>query len=167
MDTETTGSIAVGSAIGAFIATLGIFAVVIGIAWYIIQVVAYWKIFTKAGKPGWHSLIPVLNEWDKTDLSWSRTMAWVLLALMILSSILSGASGRPVNAEGEASGSGFPGMLSVIVTVGLVIISLISEYKLAKAFGKGFGFFLGLVFLNPIFKVILGFDGSQYLGRQE
>ena len=28
---------------------------------YVLSVIAMWKIFTKAGKPGWASLIPIYN----------------------------------------------------------------------------------------------------------
>ena len=100
MNTTNSGAIAAGSALAAVLATLGIFAIVIGIAWYILQVIAYWKIFTKAGKPGWHSIIPVLNEWDRTDLSWSSTWAWIMIACMILGTVLSSV-GTTVNADGE------------------------------------------------------------------
>lgn len=163
MDTGA-GVILAGTALGAVAATLGIFAVVIGVAWYILQVIAYWKIFVKAGKPGWHSIIPFLNEWDRTDLSWNRTMAWVMIGCMILGSILYSA-GTTVDADGQTVTT-FIGNLGSILSLVGAVIALISEYKLAKAFGKGFGFFLGLVFLNPIFKMILGFGDAQYQGRQ-
>lgn len=158
------GAILAGTALGALVATMGIFASVFGVAWYILQVIAYWKIFTKAGKPGWHSIIPYLNDWDKTDLSWNRTMAWVLLVCMILGSIFV-SMGTTTNADGETT-TNFIGMIGSIMGIVSLIISIIGEYKLAKAFGKGFGFFLGLLFLNPIFKLILGFGDAQYQGRQ-
>ena len=164
MDTTNNGTIVAGTALGALLATMGIFAIVIGIAWYILQVIAYWKIFVKAGKPGWHSIIPVLNEWDRTDLSWSSTWAWVMIGCMILGSVLY-SLGTTVNADGETVRT-FVGTLGMILNCAGAVIALISEYKLAKAFGKGFGFFLGLVFLNPIFKMILGFGDAQYQGRQ-
>ena len=162
--TTVENAAAAQSALAAVFATMGIFAIVIGVAWYILQVVAYWKIFVKAGKPGWHSIIPFLNEWDRTDLSWNRTMAWVMIGCMILGSILYSA-GTTVDADGQAVTT-FIGTLGSILSLVGAVIALISEYKLAKAFGKGFGFFLGLVFLNPIFKMILGFGDAQYQGRQ-
>ena len=153
-----------GAALGAFFATMGIFAIVFAVAWYILQVVAYWKIFTKAGRPGWHSIIPFLNEWDRTDMSWNRTMAWVMIACMILGSILY-STGTTVNEDGVVVRTVVGNIGSIISLIGAVI-AIISEYKLAKAFGKGFGFFLGLLFLNPIFKLILGFGDAQYQGPQ-
>ena len=164
METASNGAVVAGTALGAIIATMGIFAIVFGIAWYILQVIAYWKIFTKAGKPGWHSIIPILNEWDRTDLSWNSTWAWVMIACVLLGSVLS-SLGTTVNADGETVTT-FVGTLGSVMSLAGAVIALISEYKLAKAFGKGFGFFLGLVFLNPIFKMILGFGDAQYQGRQ-
>jgi hypothetical protein len=144
----------------AFVATLGIFAVVISIAWYILQVVAYWRIFTKAGKPGWHSIIPFLNNWDLIDLSWSRTIAWVGIAAAVITSCLY----SPAYAEDAST---FVKVIFWVASVVSAVIAIVTQYKLAKAFGKGVGFFLGLLFLNPIFKLILGFGDARYQGRQE
>jgi hypothetical protein len=45
-----------------------------------------------------------------------------------------------------------------------VILGVIVMGDLAKSFGKGFGFVLGLIFLTPIFAIILGFGSATYLG---
>ena len=45
-----------------------------------------------------------------------------------------------------------------------VVIQIITSVKLAKVFGKGLGFTLGLIFLGPIFQLILAFDSSEYQG---
>ena len=83
---------------------------------------------------------------------------------MILGSIFV-SMGTTTNADGETT-TNFIGTIGSIMGIVSLIISIIGEYKLAKAFGKGFGFFLGLLFLNPIFKLILGFGDAQYQGRQ-
>ena len=44
------------------------------------------------------------------------------------------------------------------------IITIILCIDLAKSFGKGVGFGLGLVFLGIIFFPILGFGSAQYQG---
>ena len=149
--------------LGGLLATFGLAIILIGIIWYVLQVVAYWKIFTKAGKPGWHSLIPVLNTWDEVDLSWNRTMAWVFLALTVVTTLL--RNSFPQGGE-ENTGMTFLGIIAFVCGIALVVIALINEYKLSKAFGHGFGFFIGLLLLNPIFKLILGFGSSRYQGRQ-
>jgi hypothetical protein len=37
-------------------------------------------------------------------------------------------------------------------------------HLLSKSFGNGIGFTLGLIFLNPIFILILGFGDAKYIG---
>ena len=44
------------------------------------------------------------------------------------------------------------------------IFSVVLCFKLAKAYGKSFLFGLGLIFLNSVFIVILGFGSSDYCG---
>ena len=97
-------------------------------------------------------------------MSWNRTLAWVMIACMILGSVLY-YNGTTINADGQTVHTTIGTIGSVLSLVG-AIIAIVSEYKLAKAFGKGFGFFLGLLFLNPIFKLILGFGDAQYQGPQ-
>ena len=43
-------------------------------------------------------------------------------------------------------------------------MQIIFYNKLAKAFGHGAGFTVGLIFLNVIFLLILAFGSSRYLG---
>lgn len=52
------------------------------------------------------------------------------------------------------------GLIPVVNVIYAVALAL----GVAKAFGKSIGFALGLIFLFPIFIVILGFDNSEYEG---
>ena len=45
-----------------------------------------------------------------------------------------------------------------------IIVIFVVVMDIAKAFGKGAGFGLGLFFLGPIFYPILGFGSAQYEG---
>ena len=47
----------VGTAIAGIMLFVSLIALVIGI----IQIIAMWKIFTKAGEKGWKSIIPINN----------------------------------------------------------------------------------------------------------
>ncbi|MBN2357705.1 signal peptidase I [candidate division KSB1 bacterium] len=101
---------------------------------YLILLVFYiwvgWKIFVKAGKPGWAVIIPFYN-------------IYVLLEIV----------GRP----------GWWLILFLIPFVN-IIIGIIIYVDLAKAFGKGTGFALGLIFLGFIFFPILAFGSAKYVG---
>lgn len=58
------------------------------------------------------------------------------------------------------------GWLFLVLCIPIVgpIFSLITQYKLAKAFGKGFGYALGLIFFPFIFIPVLGLGSSVYQG---
>ncbi|WP_368197806.1 DUF5684 domain-containing protein, partial [Blautia wexlerae] len=55
-------------------------------------------------------------------------------------------------------------MLVILIKIILVIISIMYSIKLARAFGRGTGFAIGLIFLPPIFMLILGFGDDRYYG---
>ena len=61
---------------------------------------------------------------------------------------------------------GRPGWWLIMFLIPLVnvIFMFIVMFDLAKAFGKGAGFALGLIFLNLIFMLILGFGSAEYVG---
>lgn len=63
-DSITTGF---GILAGAFIYL--IVMLVIALAVSIVVCIALWKIFKKAGKPGWYALIPIFNLWKFLELS--------------------------------------------------------------------------------------------------
>jgi hypothetical protein len=54
-------------------------------------------------------------------------------------------------------------ILYIIPIVGL-IVAIVVLYDLAKSFGHGVGFTIGLVLLSWIFLLILWLGGSRYLG---
>ena len=98
----------------------------------ILGIIAYWKVFVKAGQPGWKSLIPIYNIYILYKIAWGS--GWKFLWMLVP-------------------------LVNIVVTV---IMSL----KLARAFGKGTGFGVGLVLLQSIFMMILAFGDAQYTGPQ-
>jgi hypothetical protein len=104
---------------------------IVGLLVAVIVIAAMWKIFTKAGQPGWASLIPIYN-------------------IYILCKIV----GRP----------GWWVILMFIPIVNLIIWIIVS-IDVAKNFGKGTGFGIGLALLGFIFYPILGFGSAHYQGQ--
>ncbi len=125
---------------------------VIGLIWLVLNIIATWKIFTKAGEPGWKCLIPFYNQYILYKLTWNTTIFWVWLVMVLAASIL-------VNFGSSIA------WLGTICNLGVMVIGITGLYKLSKAFGHGVGFTLGLMFLNPIFMMILGFGSDQYQGK--
>ena len=133
--------------LGTFAATLT--AVVI---WYVLQAIARWKLFGKRGEAGGKGFIPLYSDYILCRNCWDTVYFWVALALAVLAGILenTGRMDWLVSLLSLAGG---------ILTIGFL-------YKIARAFGRGIGFTLGLIFFNPIFLLILGFGQDEYLGPQ-
>lgn len=54
-------------------------------------------------------------------------------------------------------------LLAFVPLANMAYVVLYAIY-LAKSFGKSTGFAIGLIFLSPIFKAIIAFDRSYYIG---
>lgn len=122
--------------------------------WYILQIIAYWKIFTKAGEAGWKSIIPFYNGYIQYKISWDAKVFWIVFAGTVIGTLMMG------------SDSGIISVIGMLFSLISTVLGLIGFHKLSKAFGHGIGFTLGLIFLNPIFMLILGLGGSEYQGPQ-
>jgi hypothetical protein len=97
-------------------------------AFVILFIASLWKIFTKAGQPGWAAIIPIVNTYYVIKVA-GRPWWWLILLLIPF-----------VN----------------------VVIWIILSIDLAKAFGKGVAFGIGLLLLPFIFYPILAFGSAQY-----
>lgn len=60
-DYSTSTYTTTSSDIGAVAIVIWLFVVLIVLAVSILMIIAMWRIFTKAGKPGWASLVPIYN----------------------------------------------------------------------------------------------------------
>ena len=129
---------------------VGIFAVVV--IYYIIRVIAYWKIFTKAGEKGWKSIIPFYNVIVQYQFTWTALMGVIYLALYIVGDII-------------MQRDGIMGTIGSLMVIAGFVINCMDMHKLSKSFGHGGGFTVGLILLQPIFLMILGFGSSEYQGN--
>lgn len=93
------------------------------VAFWIAVLVAGWRMFVKAGRKGWESLIPFYASYVQFDMVYGR--GWRFLFLLI-----------PV--------------VNVVIIIKLC-------FDLAKVFGQSTAFGFGLLLLNPVFLMILGF----------
>lgn len=102
----------------------------------VLMIVAMWKIFVKAGKPGWAAIIPIYNVVVLYQIVGLNP--WLLLLYII----------------------------PIVNYIAAIVLLIMLCGKLAKAFGKGTGFAVGLFFLNLIFILILGFGDAKYVGAE-
>ena len=114
-------------------AEMGMMSGLFSLAIIVLLVVSMWKIFTKAGQPGWAAIIPIYN-------------------LFILLKIV----GKP-----------WWWLLGMLIPFVNFIVLIIVTIALAKAFGKGVGFAIGMFFLGIIFYPILAFGSATYTAPTE
>ena len=103
---------------------------IVVLAIMVLIIAGMWKMFVKAGKPGWGAIVPFYNMYCLFEMSF---------------------------------GSGWLFLLLLVPCVD-VIMEIIMMVKLAKAFGKGGGFAVGLIFLPYVFIPMLGFGDAEYIG---
>lgn len=160
MDSST--ALAIGLLGVSLLTILGI-AIVI----WVLYIVAFWKLFSKTGQPGWKSIIPIYNEYIFYKVTWKSSMFWVFLILSFATSLFMSLSGGDTSSA-ASMGAGQIVMLLIALacSIATLVIYIMQCSKTAKAFGHGTGYCLGLIFLNWIFVLMLGFGSSEYKGPQ-
>lgn len=153
---------------GGLIGTFTVFGIIV----LALVIIGIWKIFTKAGEKGWKSIIPIYNMYILFKICGATKWFWGLLCASILGSIL-----MTVNMPKELLNVDATEIDYSIIewgnypayTIGLVIACIagivedvIIAVRLAKAFGKGIGYTLGIIFLPYVFTIILGFGSAKY-----
>lgn len=154
MEEAQMGFIAISSLI-----FLGGMYLMIAFAWWILQIIANWRIFIKAGEAGWKSIIPIYGDYISYKIAWQPAYFWLTLILGIISSYLQGTL--------ETGESLTIYMIVILIKIILAVISIMYSIKLARAFGRGIGFAIGLILLQPIFMLILGFGDDRYYGADK
>lgn len=145
--------------IGGLLLLGGIY-LVFAFIWWLLQIIANWNIFTKAGEAGWKSIIPVYSDYISYKIAWQPSYFWLVFVLGIITSV----------ANGMADPNGTITTILLIVSlirIILAIISILYCIKLSRAFGHGIGFAIGLMFLQPIFMLILGFGNDPILWSRQ
>jgi hypothetical protein len=95
----------------------------------VVACIGMWKVFEKAGQPGWAGIIPFYNMFILTTEIARKEILWFVLMFIPCVNIVA----------------------AIIVCI-----------DVAKNFGKGPGFGIGLALLSPIFFPILGFGDAKF-----
>ena len=112
---------------------VGVVGLVIMLAFIALMIASGWKIFTKAGRPGWASIIPIYNT------------------IVVL-----GMVGKP-----------WWWIIGFMIPFVNFILAIVLSVLLAKVFGKGIGFAIGLILLPFVFAPILAFGDATYTAPAE
>ena len=109
-------------------AAMGTVTLIFSLEIMILILVGMWKIFVKAGQPGWGCLIPIYN---------------ILVMLRV--------AGRP-----------WWWLLLMLIPIVNIVILIMINIDIARNFGKGIGFAIGMILLGFVFIPLLGFGDAEY-----
>lgn len=90
--------------------------IIIWLAVVIFMIASLWKVFTKAGLPGWGSLIPIYNTYLMLKIA-GKPGWWLILFLIPLVNLIIGIIMMLGIAENFEKGAGF--------AVGLILIPIV------------------------------------------
>ena len=102
----------------------------LGLALVFMTLASFWRIFNKAGEPGWKCLVPIYGAVVFHRIIGRPTWWIVLLCIPFVN----------------------------------IIPSIMECFDLARVFGKGAGFGLGILLLGPLFFMVLAFGSAEYVG---
>ena len=134
-------------------------------------IIAYWKMFTKAGEAGWKSIIPIYHAYVLFKITWTTKDFLIWFGSGVLGAVFLAFSGI-VTSSGQIDTSSSGGnmvmvILALVALLACLIWSIRLCFKTAAAYGKGAGFGFGLLIFPTIFTLILGFGSAEYVGPQE
>jgi len=68
---------------------MGPVAMIIWLAFIVLMIVSVWKVFTKAGKPGWASIIPIYNVVVMLEIA-GKPIWWIILFFIPIANLVVG-----------------------------------------------------------------------------
>ena len=129
---------------GGWSTAMALLVTLLVIAVYVVTAAGLWKMYVKAGRPGWAAIVPIYNWWVWVDIiARPKWWFWVVVASAVLSWL-------PV--------------LGWLLSLAALVVYLLGCIDMAKAFGKTGGYGIGLWLLPVVFAPLLGFGDAEFVG---
>lgn len=162
-----------GVAMG-IVAVIMLFALLISLIFVVITVIAEWKLFEKAGEPGWSAIIPFYNTLQMSKIATGNSQIGIVIIISsVVYSFFSGIT-NVINALAEYGENplSFLALLAIPISLIGVVVSLITavaggylHYTFAKSYGQSTAMCVLAIFFFPIIMLILAFDkNTHYVG---
>lgn len=140
----------------------------------VVTIAGMWKAFAKAGESGWKALIPIYNVYIMLRIAghsgwWLAVIVLPLLPQLYLEFGLDPSTLQPGPGGLEQMGAMFGALIAFFIAfmvffVIALIVQTVILYDIARSFGKGLCFTIGLTLLPVVFWPILGFGNAKYRG---
>ncbi len=155
--------------LGAFL-IVWLVIMLISIAVSILRIIANWKLYEKAGEPGWSAIVPVYNMMQMIKIATGTyKLAWVYLGLYggyFVANMLLSFFPLFINDTETASlvTLGLT-VLLMLVAIPMIVLGGYISYMFPKSYGKSPTFCALSIIFNSITFIIMGFEKStQYVG---
>lgn len=94
----------------------------LGIAIAVVEIIALWKVFTKAGEPGWAAIVPIYNTYVMTKIAGYNPLMFLLLLVPLVNVVfLIMVMLRIGQAFGKSTGWSIV-MLVILNVIGMLIL---------------------------------------------
>ncbi len=123
----------------------------------LLSIISRWILFHKAGKPGWHSLIPVLSDCQEYAICWK---GWIGL-IPIICPVVTIAINLAITND-LLPGNMIFSVVKALLAIVFFAVYLVESLKLAEAFGKKKGAGILLWITGPIGRLVLGISKAKY-----
>lgn len=118
------------------------YTIIIGaLALAVIAIIGIWKVFQKAGEPGWAAIVPIYNVIILVKVA--KKPGWWAAVILLA------------------------GIIPFVGFIIAIIFQIMVGIAIAKNFSKSEGFGVGLGLLGFIFYPILGFSDAAYVDNAE
>lgn len=145
--------------VGGILILIGIFVCLIALAAVVTTIIGEWKVFEKAGKPGWAAIVPLYNSYVIYQLGGFPPLLMLLNVGVSVLAFISGFFNGFLEYYEEvwAISIIFSGILS-LASLALTVVEVLTSINIAKKFGKSELYGFGLAFLPFVFYMMLGLD---------
>ena len=103
-------------------AALSLPVILVALGLSVLMIVAVWKVFTKAGEPGWASIVPIYNTYILTKISGYNPILFLLFLIPLVNVVFAImvmlGLGR---AFGKSTGWSI-GLLVILNVIGMLIL---------------------------------------------
>lgn len=143
---------------------------------FVLTVIGEWKILEKAGEPGWKALIPFYRFYILFKVFWDQKIYWLSLIVDIILSICTfysifilivAMSVMMFGGDVDVPMLGVALFVGFICAIARIVIWFKLYREIARCFGQGALFTIGMFLLSGVFFMILGFGSSYQLAFEE
>ncbi|MBW9212444.1 MULTISPECIES: DUF5684 domain-containing protein [Terrabacteria group] len=127
-----------------------------GIIWYILQSYGHLLLFKKAKVNTVAAFIPFYREFRMFQLTWANKKVALIWAVCIL--------GLPLWWLGSATKIQVMAWFGLFAFIVALVLAAIRSFHETKAFNKGNGLAIGIIFAAPIVNIVLGRSDADYQG---